>query len=57
MSSRDIEGENPLYLPQAKTYDGSAAVGPSIRLASADALTDLAINLEIERDGAVAFRR
>ena len=55
MSSRDIEGENPLYLPQAKTYDGSAAVGPGIRLASADALTDLAIGMEIERDAAVAF--
>ena len=55
MSSRDIEGENPLYLPQAKTYDGSAAVGPGIRLAGADALTDLAISLEIERNGAVAF--
>ena len=55
MSSRDIEGENPLYLPQAKTYDGSAAVGPGIRLASADALTDLAISMEIERDAAVAF--
>ena len=55
MSSRDIEGENPLYLPQAKTYDGSAGVGPGIRLAAADALTDLTISLEIERDGAVAF--
>ncbi len=55
MSSRDIEGANPLYLPQAKTYDGSAAVGPGIRLAPAGALTDLAINLEIERNGAVAF--
>ena len=50
MSSRDIEGANPLYLPQAKTYDGSAAVGPGIRLASANALTDLAIGLEIERN-------
>ena len=55
MSSRDIEGENPLYLPQAKTYDGSAAVGPGIRLASADALTDLSISLDIERSGASAF--
>lgn len=55
MSSRDIEGENPLYLPQAKTYDGSAAVGPGIRLAAADDLTDLDISLEIERDGAAAF--
>ncbi len=55
MSSRDIEGENPLYLPQAKTYDGSAAVGPGIRLAAAVDQTDLAISLEIERDGAAAF--
>lgn len=55
MSSRDIEGENPLYLPQAKTYDGSAAVGPGIRLADEDALADLSIGLKIERDGAVAF--
>ena len=30
VSSRDIEGENPLYLPQAKVYDGSCAVGPGI---------------------------
>ena len=30
MSSRDIEGENPLYLPQAKVYDGSCAIGPCI---------------------------
>ncbi|HEY2720825.1 MAG TPA: fumarylacetoacetate hydrolase family protein, partial [Chitinophagaceae bacterium] len=30
MSSRDIEGENPLYLPQAKSYDGSAAIGPCL---------------------------
>ena len=33
MSSRDIEGENPLYLPQAKTYDGSCALGPSMLVA------------------------
>ena len=57
MSSRDIEGENPLYLPQAKTYDGSAAVGPGIRLAGADALTDLAISLEIERERSGRLRR
>lgn len=53
MSSRDIEGENPLYLPQAKTYDGSAAVGPGIRLANANSLTDLAISLQVERARAV----
>jgi 2-dehydro-3-deoxy-D-arabinonate dehydratase len=33
MSSRDIEGENPLYLPQAKVYDGACALGPCILLA------------------------
>ena len=32
MSSRDIEGENPLYLPQAKFYDGSCALGPAVTL-------------------------
>ena len=55
MSSRDIEGENPLYLPQAKTYTGSCAVGPGIRLVSADDMTDLTIQLQIERDAKVAF--
>jgi 2-dehydro-3-deoxy-D-arabinonate dehydratase len=55
MSSRDIEGENPLYLPQAKTYDGSCAVGPGIALAAAGSLTDLTITMQIERDGQVAF--
>lgn len=55
MSSRDIEGANPLYLPQAKTYTGSAAVGPAIQLASADALTSLTIKLAIERGGKVVF--
>src|ERR671913_406651 len=33
MSSRDIEGENPLYLPQAKVYDGCCALGPAVLLA------------------------
>ncbi len=57
MSSRSIEGENPLYLPQAKIYDGSAALGPAIALASeiGDPL-QLSIRLVIERDGAEAFR-
>ncbi|CAN5628965.1 fumarylacetoacetate hydrolase family protein [soil metagenome] len=55
MSSRDIEGENPLYLPQAKTYNGSCAVGPGIEIAEASTLTDLTIQLEIKRSGAVAF--
>ena len=55
MSSRDIEGENPLYLPQAKTYNGSCAVGRAIRLLSAAQLTDLPIQLAISRGGAVVF--
>jgi 2-dehydro-3-deoxy-D-arabinonate dehydratase len=55
MSSRDIEGENPLYLPQAKTYNGSCAVGPGIEIAEANAMTDLTIQLQIGRDGATVF--
>ncbi len=55
MSSRDIEGENPLYLPQAKVYNGSCALGPGI-LVSAEPLdpsTEIAI--EIVREGSVVF--
>lgn len=56
VSSRSIEGENPLYLPQAKVYDGACAVGPEIRLLDPQLdLRALPIRLEIERDGAVAF--
>ncbi len=55
MSSRDIEGENALYLPQAKIYDGSCAVGPGILLAHADTLNDLPIRMSIQREGAAAF--
>ena len=55
VSSRSIEGENPLYLPQAKVYDGACALGPGIRLCDADALRDLPVALDIVRDGAVAF--
>ncbi|MCC5807339.1 MAG: fumarylacetoacetate hydrolase family protein [Opitutales bacterium] len=55
MSSRDIEGENPLYLPQAKVYDGSCALGPGILLADEAPGPDTVIRLEIERDGATAF--
>jgi 2-dehydro-3-deoxy-D-arabinonate dehydratase len=55
VSSRDIEGENPLYLPQAKVYDGSCAVGPGLQLTDADYLRDLPIVLEIERAGEVLF--
>jgi 2-dehydro-3-deoxy-D-arabinonate dehydratase len=55
MSSRDIEGENPLYLPQAKTYTGSAAVGPGITLATADEMRELTVQMAIERGGSQIF--
>ena len=57
MSSRSIEGQNPLYLPQAKVYLGGCAVGPWIRPAweIADPY-DLTIDLTITRDGAVAWQ-
>lgn len=55
MSSRSIEGENPLYLPQAKTYDGCAALGPCIYLTDQALPADLTIQLSIIRDNAVVF--
>jgi 2-dehydro-3-deoxy-D-arabinonate dehydratase len=56
MSSRDIEGENPLYLPQAKLYDGSCALGPWITLAPAmPSRTEITIELSIERGGRRVF--
>ena len=55
VSSRDIEGANPLYLPQAKVYNGSSALGPGIVLTSADAMRELPVNLRIERGGQEVF--
>jgi 2-dehydro-3-deoxy-D-arabinonate dehydratase len=56
MSSRDIEGENPLYLPQAKMYDNACAVGPCITLAVAMPSYDqVTIRLLIERDRQPVF--
>jgi 2-dehydro-3-deoxy-D-arabinonate dehydratase len=55
MSSRDIEGENPLYLPQAKMYDGSCALGPCVLLASEPLQKSTGIRIEIARDGATVF--
>lgn len=54
MSSRSIEGENPLYLPQAKTYDGCAAVGPGVLLTDSLA-PETEIRLRIERSGDEIF--
>lgn len=55
MSSRSIEGENPLYLPQAKTYDGCAAIGPCVLLAEGPISPATKIQLTINRDGKTAF--
>lgn len=55
MSSRDIEGENPLYLPQAKVYSRSCALGPGILLAPSSDWPQTTIRLKIERDGQTAF--
>jgi 2-dehydro-3-deoxy-D-arabinonate dehydratase len=51
MSSRSIEGENPLYLPQAKTYDGSAAIGPCIYISDKPIPSDSKIKMTIHRAG------
>jgi len=50
MSSRDIEGENPLYLPQAKSYDASAAIGPCLYVPEEPIHPDSMIRIEILRD-------
>ena len=55
MSSRDIEGANPLYLPQAKVYTASCALGPGILLAPAHEWPAAAIRLVINRAGAEVF--
>src|SRR5690606_28127290 len=55
MSSRSIEGENPLYLPQAKTYDGAASVGPCIYVTENPLSPDTVIELEIIRDQKIVF--
>jgi len=56
MSSRDIEGENLLYLPQAKIYTRSCALGPCIRLGASEAeAREWKISIEIKRGGHVVF--
>lgn len=55
MSSRDIEGENPLYLPQAKVYDRSCALGPCILVSDSALAKTTEIRLEITREGRVSF--
>jgi 2-dehydro-3-deoxy-D-arabinonate dehydratase len=55
MSSRDIEGENPLYLPQAKVYNGSCALGPCIYLTDQPIPRETLIEIKIIRGGQMAF--
>ena len=55
MSSRSIEGENPLYLPQAKTYDGCAAIGPGVYVSEWALPGETEICLSIRRDERVVF--
>ena len=55
MSSRDIEGENPLYLPQAKSYDLSASVGPCIWVTTVPISGKAIISIEIIRKGNTIF--
>jgi len=55
MSSRDIEGENPLYLPQAKVYDRSCALGPCVLVSSESLPSSTSIQLEILRGGETEF--
>ncbi len=56
MSSRDIEGENLLYLPQAKIYDRACAVGPFITVGASEAdARAWKIQITIRRSGAIAF--
>jgi len=55
MSSRDIEGENPLYLPQAKVYDGCCGLGPGVLIAEGPLPRETEIRIAILRGGVPAF--
>ena len=55
MSSRDLEGENPLYLPQAKVYDRSCALGPCLLIADEPLPASTEIKIEILRGDSLAF--
>jgi 2-dehydro-3-deoxy-D-arabinonate dehydratase len=56
LSSRDIEGENALYLPQAKVWDRSAAIGPALLIGATPLSPETEVVLEIHRAGAQAFQ-
>jgi 2-dehydro-3-deoxy-D-arabinonate dehydratase len=54
VSSRSIEGANTLYLPQAKTYDGSCAIGPAL-VPAGEAQPPFPIRMTVQRDGGAIF--
>ena len=56
MSSRDIEGENPLYLPQAKVYDASAGIGPCLLVTDQALAPETSISMRIYRDQQEVFQ-
>ena len=56
VSARDIEGENPLYLPQAKVYERSCALGPYVELLPGHDFARLTLEMVIERDGAPVYK-
>jgi len=56
MSSRDIEGENPLYLPQAKTYERSAGLGPCVFVSEKEISANTTISISIKRNNEEVFK-
>jgi 2-dehydro-3-deoxy-D-arabinonate dehydratase len=56
VSARDIEGENPLYLPQAKVYDRSCALGPGVLVSNKDLPEETGISIEVQREAEAVFR-
>lgn len=56
VSSRSIEGENPLYLPQAKVFDGCCSIGPAVALAWDFSPSDRKVELEIRRNASIIYR-
>ena len=56
MSSRDIEGANPLYLPQAKVYDGCCGLGPAILVTREEIPASTGVHLKIRRAGEAVFQ-
>jgi len=55
LSARDIEAENPLYLPQAKIWDGACALGPAVLVVAGPLPPDTPITLRVVRAGAAVF--